>query len=267
MRDAFKGHYSLLVLINVSVLPGSLFHLQMSCIQSWRPKAEGWTQSPCWGPRQYSSETRRTHLNQTCFPEYFLINSISNSELKTDWGELYSRWTHSVLGGGDGAGCPGLPPEVGSTVLVRHELQHHWLRRVQHKQCQTHEKLPARRSWTPPDSPETLWSTPGGCVLCTWASGRPTRRRSRPWTPAAAVPGPRWSALAWKHPCYWPTRPPSESPEDGGRKQISITTQYSLQSWVTVSYLSSTTQTGFLVEAGCDFKPKKRSFELILSLT
>lgn len=67
--------------IKVSFLPGSLFHLHLSCIQSWRPKAEGWTQSPCWGPPQHSSEGQRTHLSQTCFSESYPFPSVTSSRI------------------------------------------------------------------------------------------------------------------------------------------------------------------------------------------
>lgn len=73
------------------------------------------------------------------------------------------------------------------------------------------------------DSPKFLWSRPGGCVLCMWASGRLICRQSRLWTPAAGGLAPQWSALAWKYPCCWLIQPPLESPEDRGEERASKT--------------------------------------------
>ncbi len=47
---------------------------------------------------------------------------------------LSYRWTHIVLGGFDGTGCPGLPDEVGGAVLVHQEPRAHRLHGADHKQ-------------------------------------------------------------------------------------------------------------------------------------
>lgn len=126
------------------VLPGNLFHLHWSCIQSLRPKAEGWTQSQCWGPPKHSPKTQRICLSLLWnIPKYFtvLTHFEGNITLSTGWRTilLYHRWTHIALGGGDGTGCPCLPPEVGSAVLVHQELWAHWLHSATH--TQNHENV------------------------------------------------------------------------------------------------------------------------------
>lgn len=47
--------------LSMCVLPRILCRWQLYCIQSLKPKAEGWTQTQCWGPPQHSSGTQGHH--------------------------------------------------------------------------------------------------------------------------------------------------------------------------------------------------------------
>lgn len=61
---------------------------------------------------------------------------------------MWSRSAHVVLGGADGAGCSGLPHEVGGAVLVHEEPRAHGLNTEHRVTHQTDVKCSEQTSFT-----------------------------------------------------------------------------------------------------------------------
>lgn len=189
-----------------SVLPESLSHLHWSCILSCCPGAGGWTRSLCWGPPQNSSrETKRKVSSLGPFQRShhrsalrivnlaeltsFLVVVMAHAAVVSHLKVAVQFWYNRNCGCSDCAEC--------DTNSVRHT-----------------RNLELAAAQMRGDLLRILWSTPSGCEWCMWALVRLICRLSRPWTPAANDRVPRWSDLAWKHPCCWPTPPPSACSED-----------------------------------------------------